>query len=139
MRKATLVMFIVLTLFTPCLAQIEPEGLFGIENTLWERESEGGYIGFSRDYAYDIFEQPDLHDRQCAMFLSSSYTDLIFFSMFEITFFQSNSLFQINGLVSPLLGIGFFIYSYQNQTMTDTLKKISDSWNPLNYDCYIIP
>ena len=123
MKKLILVVFITLTFSIPCMAQgIEPDGLFGLNGTVWDpqMEIESPNFGFYAGEAYAVgFEGECGHG-----FPSSSYTDFLFFSVFQISW--GDGVMEWNGLLSSLLGIG--VATYHDTGETFMLKKVSDGF-----------
>jgi len=132
MKKIILVSLIVIAFSNPCLAQIEPEGIFWVENTLWQQEGDYDvqYIGF---YAGKVYF-PNYFNTICYRLNSSSYFDFIFLSIFEVTIITSSGVGRMNGFLLPLLGIGFCVGSSSSSSSSTQIKlqKVSDSWYPSN-------
>jgi hypothetical protein len=116
---------------SPCLAQIEPEGIFWVENTLWQLE--GNYsvqqIGFYAEKVYVPYATICYRINS-----SSSYSDFILVSIFEVTYITSLGVGRMKGFLLPLLRIGFGVdfSSYTSSSTQIMLQKVSDSWYPSN-------
>jgi hypothetical protein len=141
MKKTILVVLIVIMTASPCLAQeieIEPEGLFRLEGTLWEADVEEGFAEFLRIGFY----QGKVYWRDpfsCYYFRSSSYKNFIIFSMFEYFADQPDDYITGRGILFPLFGIGFMKHTWNNdrgESVRDLfLQKLTDNWIPAS-DCY---
>jgi len=115
MKKTILVMLMVLMISTPCLAEVEPDGLFSIEKTLWE--SDRSYYGFYQGTVYRC--NYDMGAFLCSEMDNSFYIDLFLVSIFTGTFNSSGILF-------PLSGIGVLYDSISIRL----LSKVDDDWIP---------
>jgi len=65
---------------------------------------------------------------------SSSYSDFILVSIFEVTYITSLGVGRMKGFLLPLLRIGFGVdfSSYTSSSTQIMLQKVSDSWYPSN-------
>ena len=123
MKKLLLSVLMVVIVATPCLAEVEPESLFSIDNTLWlifPSETES-YFGFSGGKVYTV--TPD--GGTVAHY--SSYTDRPWgFS----TFWTSD---ETVGMLFPIILLGWFCTLEEMQIDIGEcafLLKTSDNWTP---------
>ena len=131
MKKLVLAVLLVVMIFTPCMAEVEPEGLFGVEGTYWSGTVIAGVpqtnpldIAFSGGIMYlcnVLGCYPDY-------VVTGSYTDILL-----LTFFNANmEALAINGILIPFLGIGWglntFIYGDFLYPILLTYTKTSDNW-----------
>ena len=150
MRKIILAVFVVLMFATPCLAQeIEPEGLLGIDGTLWQSVKSFGNVDYPFKITYGFVNGQvyfgDILGR-CQYFSSSSYEEFIIFSLVEYygetqpCYSEYFTSFEGKGVFFPLLRIGFISLTtkstglanseqYENFAIV-TLEKKLDSWVP---------
>ena len=70
----------------------------------------------------------------CYRINSSSYSDFILVSIFEVTYITSLGVGRMKGFLLPLLRIGFGVdfSSYTSSSTQIMLQKVSDSWYPSN-------
>ena len=141
MKKTILLLLLVIMVATPCFAdKVEPDGLFRLEETLWEIDAGGDaeweflQIGFYQGSIYWV--RPD----SCFFFGSSSYKDFLIFSIFEyFVDTPGEDYIKGNGILLPFWKIGFFRHTwYQGEEepiWNFPLKKITDSWIP-STDCF---
>ena len=119
MKKLILLTIFLLSLInTPCLAQIETNSFFTLEGTLWSQGDETETIGFYENKVYICFETA------CAEMPVSAYTDLIICSFFVIETLG----FKINGLLFPLIGVGFAVNT--STKIPYKMLKIENDWSP---------
>ncbi len=127
MKKIILVLLMLLMIATPCFAQdIEPEGIFGLENTLWElkmgrHEYPNYHMGFYDGQVYlgvqSFFAGPE-----------SSYANFLFLSIFS----HPGKYENYWGIVSSLLGIGITSYANSKSGIETyyVMTKVNDNWTP---------
>jgi len=138
MRKTTLAVLIMLMaalVATPCFAQeIEPEGLFSLNRTLWWLVAFGGgnlvHYGFYDGGVYiQEFGYPGIN--RCTLLENSSYLDLLVVSFFKVDYSESGAVY---GIMSPLgVGVMFSVYNEEDVSPavnTAMLIKISYNWSP---------
>lgn len=127
MKKALLIIFMTITFSTPCLAQIETNGFYSIDNTLWKIFPYNSYFGFSDGIVYVCDE--DLES--CTPISNSIYINLPFLSLIYIPITEEYPGF-IMGFLSPLLGNGkAVVYNYRLMySLSAKLFKASDNWTP---------
>jgi hypothetical protein len=147
MKKTILVVLMVLMVSTPCLAEVEPEGIISIEGTNWQTilvwtilpiphfVPAGASIGFSGGVVYPCM---------CIGNVTNSfYIDMVAASFFmysaeytppDVRDYVVNEVAM--GIVQPTIGVGFMI-SYQTQiyfpiplVYMALLIKTNDNWTP---------
>jgi hypothetical protein len=151
-KRITAILFIVSMISTPCLAQVEPEGSFSIEGTLWstgqiETANWKGtiYLGFYQGDIYFsyFYGWYDLYH----LFLKHSYGDLgtvsYFFMIGEPPWPPNpDTLMAIGGLMSPL-GFGtlfqggairYLPWAPVMLPVPIVLRKIEDNWDPSGWE-----
>ena len=146
MKKTALVVLMTVMIGTPCLAQeIEPEGIFSIEETVWQALPIAWqifplpWIEFNYDLAFGFYGgevYPDLQPVD-----QSFYRDLLVYSIFGTAYSMSNNLGPVTtsayfGILQPI-GIGTVIVStYQCSPLPlptisiALLVKAADTWIP---------
>ena len=124
MKRLFFLLFFVLVLYKPCYAFVVPNGIFSIENTLWNAPLIDMTIGFSggKIYACD--------DSHCVQQNDPFYVDL-----FLISFFQfegaGESYAMVSGILFSWLGIGSMTTTAIPPPFnTLSLNKVSDIWMP---------
>lgn len=142
MRKLILVLLMVIIVSTPCLAQVEPDGLFSIEETLWANHL-GNIMGFYGGEIYrgnpDTGEFIPVSQHFGEDYAAHSYSDKLLFSTFVIELKDSSKIVGVLlpwlylgniPIVGEALGVGivyelgpegFFYWPYM-------LFKIDDNW-----------
>ena len=147
MRKTILAVLVVVMLATPCFAQeIEPDGLFSIEGTLWRAlpigiqifplpgiwATEDLQLGFYGGKAYPDLELDDY----------SFYRDMLAFSIFS----TNNTWISTNqggtggfptyyyGILQPI-GIGMVVEVHHSYYLFADISialliKVDDDWTP---------
>ena len=139
MKKIILIVLIaVVLLATPCLAQeIEPRGLFSIENTVWSSfPPDGNFLGFVGERVYSCkVAIPIVKDYLGQNYICSensygAYIDSLPVSTFGIDY---GRIF-IGGELHTFLGIGIlheYIEGYDDDYSRDRLLlKIDNNWTP---------
>ena len=133
MKKTILIALMVVLVATPCLAQeVEPDGLFSIENTKWWQVGIGGgnliNLGFSGGDLYIL--ESGRGFEECLLVEGSTYLNLLAISFFyalgdEYTFF---------GIMQPT-GIGMMFSIFNTETapprfIFNMLIKVQNNWTP---------
>ncbi len=135
MKKLILTVLMIVMISTPCLAEIQPDGVFLIEGTRWEFESEENYATYFGFHEGKVYILPG---GICIELKSSSYNDFIIFSLFEyeVDAWSDGDPDSVKciGILFPLLEIG---YAVEYDTRVDKeysqeyyLKKAGDNWQP---------
>ena len=134
MKKIVLIMLISVMLVSPCFAQIKPQGLFSINDTLWETacEVEEGicldktFIGFSESKVYlsSVIWDPT----ECEQTQIFNLAILTFYSASCESFGESTS--NISGVASSLLGVGIYRKGEPPNAEIEIIEKIENDWNP---------
>jgi hypothetical protein len=124
MKKTILAVLIVVMIATPCFAQeVETDGLFSIEGTLWSLAKTESYYGFSDGTVYFC-------GNVCLALTASSYIDFPFFCLFS--YHDKNSI----GYIFPIIGMGIVFYRSGDK---DILIKTENNWTPPEVISYIVP
>jgi len=126
MRRIVLIGLIVIFLSAPCLAQPEIEGLFSINNTLWELLDISSYsIGISDDVVY--FCETNL----CLPVPDSKTKDMLIVSTFRAGATSGTEEVSIDGVAFPLIGLGYGIVCTSTTGCNSTfMMKTDDNWIP---------
>ena len=143
MKKGILTALMIAMLSTPCLAGVEPEGLFSIEGTYWRSSVvlEGvpialnvGNYGYYDGKMYACIDVLGCYD--LSIFCPAcSYTDVVLVTFVNATL--TNLLigdFIFTGYLFPLIGLGvgfgyYYIAGYSGGIVI-TFAKITDNWTP---------
>ena len=136
MKKLILVVFITFTFSVPCIAEgIKPNGLFGLHGTLWAlpMPQRAHILHEAIHFAFYDGTLYTVADSECVFLPSSSYTDFLFFSVFQVEYEDTVA----NGLLSSLLGIGCVTGYLTGERLQLLLKKESDGWMPPE-DCEVL-
>jgi hypothetical protein len=142
MRKTILVVFVVVMLTTPCIAQeVEPEGLSWIHGTVWRKveveksnidnsgEMFGIYRGFYDGRVYGWTERYWGNRGSYEGFVIGSFYE------YDTTLFGDYIAYSIveEGILFPLIGIGFVeVSEYIHECMG--IRPCGGGW----YDPYYI-
>ena len=119
MKKLILLTIFLFPLTTrPCLAQIETNSFLTLGGTLWSQGDVTETIGFYENKVYICF------GTACAEMPVSAYADLFICSVFVI----ETRGFKTNGLLFPLIGVGFAINTSTKAPYK--MLKIQDGWSP---------
>ena len=123
MKKIILVVLVALVFATPCFAQdIEPNGLFTLDNTLWKM-GEMDLMGFAGDMVY-LCDTPDV----CFPMPFSSYSNFFLFSLFEI---GVPDLTTTSGILIPIIGVGRVRWCAMDSFCVRMwMRKLPGSWEP---------
>jgi hypothetical protein len=135
MKKTILIVLMVPLIITPCFAQeVETDGLFSLNRTLWLLVAFGG--GNQINYG---FYEGDVYIRElgypavniCSLLENSSYLDLLAVSFFKIDYSSSGAQY---GIMYPL-GIGMMLSIYKPEDApprvnTYMLIKGDNNWTP---------
>ena len=151
MKKLVLVILITVVIATPCLAQeLEPEGIFSIEGTLWQEFPISvqifpfPWIFYNSDY-YFAFYGGELYegykyDLRPSRYYNVFYMDMPMFSIF-FTYFPTSThqmtgcIGEYFGVMQPTIGMGMLtvfgctIY-YTPAIGLALLIKIDNNWTP---------
>ena len=126
MKKTILITLIVIVLSSPCFAEVESEGIFGLENTLWEiqmgrQEYSNYHMGFYDGQVY-------LGVQSFFAGSESSYINLLFLSIFSYPGEYENYC----GIASSLLRFGITSYTNSRSGIKTyyTMDKVNDNWTP---------
>ena len=147
MKKIILVVLISVMLATPCFAQeVEPEGMFSLEGTLWvklEKNEMDSYTGFNGGEIYSIgtfsSEQFPVPTEQCSPVSEFPGNDVCFYStlpLFAMFYYDyvTMSKTHVYGFMLPQLSIGFKFYPSQFGDRlfryVDVLIKVDSNWVP---------
>jgi len=145
MRKIALIILIAVMNTAPCLGQIESQGLFSIENTLWSTLSpkediayDDDHMGFADGKVYSCQPyDPEGNNplfKNCIWFENqfASYVDSPMISTFSINY--PKTIYY--GSLQPLFGIGIRYYAMGYGGMEDDyisrklLFKVRNNWKP---------
>ena len=134
MIKKLFMCSLVLVLLTmPCLADektlaIEPTGLLSIEKTLWGYEGEEdlalGFYG-GKIYLVSLGSSPAIAPLQ-----NADYFSLFFISFFNGGVRLEGQEDQINGMLFPFFGFGFYSSPGRSKEGTRALRLIDNCWSP---------
>ena len=123
MKKLFFAVLMVAIVVTPCLAEVEPESLFSIDDTLWLifPSETGDSFGFSGGKVYKVTPDVGIVEHY------SSYSDRPWgFS----TFWTSD---ETVGMLFPIISLGWFCTLVEMEIEMENcvlLLKTSDSWTP---------
>jgi hypothetical protein len=143
MKKLILTVLMVVMLAVPCMAEMEPEGLFTVEGTFWnffmldfETEETAYDLGFSGGIMY-------LCGRTTGRCFDSSdppfwttYDDNFLFTSFDSWIASLPGWWEtLDGILIPVLGIGFgsfklFVLEKVEFSLPAVYIKTSDNWTP---------
>ncbi|MBA7494407.1 hypothetical protein ES702_04982 [subsurface metagenome] len=122
MKKFILAVLMIVMLAVPCMAEVEPSSLFGIDSSLWGvKTASGGWAAYLGFYGGKIYFNSS-GEMPCELYLSSSYNDFIIFSIAQTRY--------LNGLFFPLLGFGFYQTTATPEVLTIQMNKVYDYWIP---------
>ena len=140
MKKTILVVLMVVIVTTPCFAQeVEPDGIFSLNRTLWLLVAFGGgnqinYGFYQGDVYIQEFGYPDID--KCTLLEDSSYLDLLAVSFFKIDYYSVSRAEY--GIMYPL-GIGMMLSIYKPEDApprvnTYMLIRMSYNWTPPEFE-----
>ncbi len=137
-KKIILMVLIAGMFATPCMAEVEPEGVFWIEETYWSATSNPPYLnanwGFSGDKVYMCSNAVDCSD--VSIYGGwGIYADLLLFTIVNVS--METDLFKASftACLIPLLGFGVGCGNYigwgvSNKSIWLTFTKLNDNWTP---------
>ena len=128
MKNLILAVIMVVMISTPCLAELEPEGLFSIEGTLWSApglEFEGIegyelYFGFTNHVTF-LCINSGVACEPYGMYVEVPGGSINYLSVFGPLFGSAP------GILLPYLGVGILIYK---NLRVFPMLKVSDNWTP---------
>jgi len=133
MKKIVLLTITLILFSVPCLAQPEVEGLFGVNNTLWETRFIPFcpycvfHIGFSENKVFISTPQtsPTFYESSASMVINLGVVCLYLFNPgTEESNWQAGS-------VIPFLGVGIHYTQLIGPIIIPSIiKKIDDNWTP---------
>ena len=150
MKKAILIVLMVVMVATPCLAEVEPEGIFSIEGTLWRVcgivfATVPPFIGGSCDLIIGFYQGTvyscDEYGGRCHPYPDYAYIDLLLVSIVYNIFFGKSGVGYDLHILQPS-GFGVFAsfgcfsgsdYPYHPPFCafaTGIMFKINDNWTP---------
>ncbi len=119
---------IAMIISNPCFAQpefnqINPEGLFSLNSTLWQIDDSDIIIGFDNGTVYAC-----ISSTICAPADDAFYFDFIFISLFKVDIPD----YSIYGILSPLFDSNQVIVNdvINNEKGKFPIRKIQDPWIP---------
>ena len=123
MKRIVLVVLMAVMLTTPCLAQeIKPDGLFTVDNTIWEIVFMGGtMIGFADGTVYVCMQA------SCDPLLDPpvSYSNFLLLTFFEIPLEP-----QLSGVLIPIIGVGLARVCVDGICLPLMMRKLPGPWFP---------
>jgi hypothetical protein len=121
MKKVILIVLMLVMVATPCPAEVELDGIFSIEKTLWGRYGE--YFGFYQGNVYHCLETKVL---ECWRTEYSFYIDSPLVGIFVCNddFIYAN---YVGVLFSPLY-IG--VWASSDHIRWQLIFKVEDDWVP---------
>jgi len=152
MKKTILVVLMLVMVTTPCLAEIEPDGIFSIEGTKWLAIPIGifppilhvglptQYLGFYNGKVYHLEYGEGPYDIQ--FFDDSSYVDLLgigyyLYNHIVRRLFGPSSYYKVSGIMyTPGIGIALQVGEHSGYGLslwtlsTVILLKVTDNWEP---------
>ena len=132
-KKMFMCCLVLVLLQMPCFADektlaIEPAGILSIEKTLWGYEGEENLaLGFSGGtiYLVSLGSSPAIAPLQ-----NADYFSLFFISFFNGGVRLEGQEDQINGMLFPFFGFGFYSSPGRSEEGTRALRLIDDCWSP---------
>jgi len=116
---------------------IEPAGFLSIEKTLWGYEGEENLaLGFCGGaiYLVNLGTSPSIAPLQ-----NADYFSFFFVSFFNAGITLGSQEDQINGLLFPVVGVGFYSFPDRAEEGTRALRLIDNCWSPSGARFYSLP
>ena len=132
MKKTILLVLIVLMVSTPCLAEVEPDGMFTVDNTVWSLYFPIPIVsyGFFEEKVYWVtylFVAGEFIAKEAT---SGLYSNFFFFSTFQI----KEETYSDYGILFPFLGVGILFFFDYSEGETDCyislLFRTMNDWTP---------
>ena len=131
MKKLVLAMLMVVMLAVPCMAEVEPEGLFWIEGTYWTGvfttavTTEGNLdLAFSGGNMYMCNAPSECHPLTPNAVVTTSYIDIFLLTIFTSTLTDGANSLTINGILFPFLSVGWGLGDYITDSTGGVLSQI---------------
>ncbi len=144
MKKLVLAMLMVVMLAVPCMAEIEPEWLFGVEGTYWTGvfttavTTDGKLdLAFSGGNMYMCNAPSECQPLTPTSVVTTSYIDIFLLTIFSSKLTEGANSLTINGILFPFLNVGWGAGDYIADSaggvlypLSATFMKITDTWTP---------